>query len=110
MLIHVFSRAVLLSPVLPMSLQDPVGFNDWNDTEAMVMQHLTAVESQLVDMWYGLALAALLRRTIILPKVRGGRMVWMVVGCRGLQRRWARLGAGARRRRALSCHRAPVTQ
>ncbi len=75
-----------------------MGYNDWNDTEAMVMQHLTAVEAQLVDMWYGLALAALLRRTIILPKV--GRVVRKDGGTWGM---WPQgRGATARRRRCGS--------
>ncbi|KXZ54677.1 hypothetical protein GPECTOR_4g743 [Gonium pectorale] len=54
--------------VLP--IQDPEGFNDWNDTEAMVMTHLTALDSQLTDTWHGFALAALLNRTVILPKMK----------------------------------------
>lgn len=36
----------------------------------MVQVHLNAMDSQMRDMWHGLALAALLNRTLILPKVR----------------------------------------
>eukprot|EP00198_Chlamydomonas_reinhardtii_P003196 XP_001692532.1 predicted protein [Chlamydomonas reinhardtii] len=51
-------------------IADPAGFNEWNDTEAMVQVHLNAMDSQMRDMWHGLALAALLNRTLILPKMK----------------------------------------
>ncbi|EFJ47189.1 hypothetical protein VOLCADRAFT_92385 [Volvox carteri f. nagariensis] len=65
LLLHLLSCKMVLVLVL-----DPAGFNEWRDTEAMVETHLTALDSQLTDTWYGLALAALLNRTVVLPKMK----------------------------------------
>ncbi|KAG2492009.1 hypothetical protein HYH03_009739 [Edaphochlamys debaryana] len=51
-------------------ITDPPGYNDWNDTEAMVSFHLDALDRQLTDAWHGIALAGLLNRTLILPKMK----------------------------------------
>ncbi|GLC34363.1 hypothetical protein PLESTB_000737400 [Pleodorina starrii] len=51
-------------------IEEPADFNNWTDTEAMVQTHLRALDSQLTDTWHGLALAALLQRTVVLPKMK----------------------------------------
>ena len=64
-------------PHTPPHTQVPWGFNEYNDTEAMVQVHLNAMESQLTDMYYAFALAHLLNRTLIMPRVGLG---WRLAG------------------------------
>lgn len=53
-----------------MTLQLPEGYAGWNDTEAMIMHHLSTIHHQLQQAYVGMGLAVASGRAFISPKVR----------------------------------------
>lgn len=58
--------------LLKLLMQMPEGYNDLPDgeEEEMAQFHVGAVNSQLQQVYHGLALALALNRTLVMPKVR----------------------------------------
>lgn len=48
----------------------PPDYNKWMDTEAMIQFHLRAMDKQLIQVYRVMAMAVMLNRTLILPKMQ----------------------------------------
>lgn len=48
----------------------PAGFNGWRETESMILHHLEQMNHQLRQLYRAMAVAALLNRTLVMPRLQ----------------------------------------